>query len=113
MPPKTDAKTVFSGLTVSFLRSCPRIVDNVIWDTVDYYFRVEREGDSREVAVGIDGDWQDRLSSTELQKIAETWLLHRLEHFYQPFREPRTYSRMTHVPFDVVDFWLAHRRLPH
>ena len=89
------------------------MIDNVVWDVVDYLFSVKREGDSIDIAVGIDGDWQDRLSGAELRTVAETWLLHRLEHFYQPFGEPRSCRRIMQVPFGVVDYWLVHRRLPH
>jgi hypothetical protein len=110
---RTESNTAAPGLTVSFVKSCERVINNAAWDIVDYVFRVEREGDYCEVAVGIDGDWQDRLSATELRKIAETWLFHRLEHFYQPFGEPGGRCRMMHVPFDVVEFWFEHRRLPH
>ena len=110
---QTESTVVIRGMTVSFARACQRIADNLLWDIVDYHFSIKTEGESCDIAVGIDGDWQDRLSAVELQKIAETWLLHRLEHFYQPFAEPRSCPRIMQVPFSVVDFWLAHRRLPH
>ena len=110
---QTESTVVIRGMTISFARACQRIADNLVWDIVDYHFTVEKEGESCDIAVGIDGDWQDRLSAIELRKIAETWLLYRLEHFYQPFDELRSCSRTTQVPFSVVEFWQAHRRLPH
>ncbi len=98
--------------TVSFVTSCQRVIDGVAWDIVDYHFSVTWKGESCGMAVGIDGDWQDRLSGSELRKIAETWLLHRLEHFYE-LNEPGSCRKIMQVPFSVVDYWLAHRRLPH
>jgi len=99
--------------SVSFVTSCQRVIDDVVWDVVDYHFSVKKDGDSCDIAVGIDGDWQDRLSGAELRKVAETWLLHRLEHFYQPFSEPRSCRRIMQVPFSIVDYWMVHRSLPH
>jgi len=87
MYPQTESTKVVRGLTVSFVRLCQRITDDAVWDIVDYHFSVKTEGDVCNIAVGIDGDWQDRLSALELRKLAETWLLHRLEHFYEPFGE--------------------------
>jgi hypothetical protein len=111
MCPQT--KSASERATVSFVTSCQRVNDGVVWDVVDYHFRVTWKGDSYDIAVGIDGDWQDRLSRAELRTIAETWLLHRLEHFYEPLGEPRSCRRVMQVPFGVVDYWLVHRRLPH
>ena len=106
-------KSASQPATVSFVTSCQRVNAGVVWDIVDYHFSVTWKGESGDIAVGIDGDWQDRLSGSELRKIAETWLLHRLEHFYEPFGEPRSCRRIMQVPFSVVDYWLMHRRLPH
>jgi hypothetical protein len=89
------------------------VLENAVWDIVDYYFTVDRGADSCDIAVGIPGDWQDRLSQPELCKLAETWLLHRLQQGYQPFVEPRSCRRIMQVPFSVVNHWLAHRSLPH
>jgi hypothetical protein len=100
--------------TVSFVKACERVGDNVVWDIVDYHFSVNRASDSCEVAVGIAGDWQDRLSQSELRRLAKAWLLHRLEHGYDPFRERApSCLRVTQIPFSIVNYWLTHRSLPH
>jgi len=113
MCPGTESPKVIGDLTISFVGSYQRITDNAVWDIVDYHFSVKTDADACDVAVGIDGDWKDRLSDSELRKLAETWLLHRLEHFYKPFGEPRSCARITRVPFSVVDYWMVHKRLPH
>jgi len=99
--------------TTMFLRACDRLSGDVLWDIVDYCFSVNKGSDSCEVAVGISGDWQDRLSQLELRKLAEAWLLHRLEHGYDPIGHHLTCRRVTQIPFSVVNYWLTHRSLPH
>jgi len=102
-----------SHTTLSFVRSSQRVLENVVWDVVDYYFRLDRGSDSCEIAVGIPGDWQDRVSQALLRKLAEAWLTHRLEHGYDPFGEQPHGLRIMQVPFSIVDYWYLHGRLPH
>jgi hypothetical protein len=97
---------------VSFLRSSDRVLENVVWDVVDYCFSVTKGSESFEIAVGIPGDWQDRMSQPLLRKLAETWLIHRLEHGYEPYGEPLRCRRIMQVPFTIVDYWYLHGRLP-
>jgi hypothetical protein len=99
--------------TVVFLRSSERVLGEVAWDVVDYHFSVNRDGESCEIAVGIPGDWQDRMSQPLLRKLAETWLTHRLAHGYDPFGAPSTCRRVMQVPFSIADYWYIHGRLPH
>jgi len=98
---------------VSFLRSSQRVLENIVWDIVDYHFTVNCDTDSFQVSVGIPGDAQDRLSEPELRKLAETWLVHRLEHGYKLLGQPQSWHRVTQVPMSIVNYWLANRRLPH
>ncbi len=53
-----------SHATVSFLRSSERVLENVVWDVVDYHFTVTKGSESCEIAVGIPGDWQRHGSCT-------------------------------------------------
>ncbi len=99
--------------TVAFLRSSERVLENVVWDVVDYHFTVTKGSESCEIAVGIPGDWQDRLSQPLLRKLAETWLMHRLEHGYDPFGEPLQCRRIMQVPFSIADYWYMHGHLSH
>ncbi len=110
MPHAASTEPILSA-TISFIGEGERVIAGVVWDVMDYQFRVSRGTDHCVIAVGIVGDWQDRLSRSELQKLAETWLVHRLEHGYEPFKDPR--PRLTQVPCTIVDYWLAHRALPH
>ena len=98
---------------VSFLRASQRALENVVWDIVDYHFTVTRGANSCDVAVGIPGDAEDRLSQPELRQLAEAWLRHRLEHGYEPFRRPQSWHSLTQVPFSIVNYWLSNRALPH
>ena len=107
------AQVESAAFVLCFLGLSERMLDNLIWDVVDYRFRVKRGSDSCEIAVGIPGDWQDRLSESQQRRLAETWLTHRLEHGYDPFREPRSYGRLMQVPFSIVDYWYTRGRLPH
>jgi hypothetical protein len=102
-----------TSFEVEFVESCDRIVGEVRHDITDYKFRVIRGDACRDIAVGIAGDWQDRLSAVEHRRIAETWLNHRLQHGYDPFREPQRHQQLLEVPFSVVEHWLTHRTLPH
>jgi len=113
MHSQTEPIRPFCHPTAAFLRACGRLSGDILWDVVDYYFSISRGSDSCEVAVGIAGDWQDRLSRSELRKLAEAWVLHRLEHGYDPFGDQPTCRRVTEIPFSVVNYWLTHRSLPH
>ncbi len=110
--PQNQSTHMLRNVTISFIGSSERVIGGVVWDIVDYRFRLSRGIQSCDVTVGIHADWQDRLSRSELLKLSETWLLHRLEHGYEPFTEPRR-PRLTEVPFSVVNYWLEHRTLPH
>lgn len=102
-----------SRTTVIFIKSSERVLGEVAWDVVDYHFTVTKGSESCEIAVGIPGDWQDRMSQPLLRKLAETWLTHRLEHGYEPFEEPLRCLRVMQVPFSIADYWYLHGRLPH
>jgi hypothetical protein len=108
----SQAEAVFltCNPAVSFLRACKRSND-VVWGFADYYFRVNREEDSCEVAIGILSDWQKSLSQSELHVLAERWLMYRLGHGYDPFRDSKS-QRTSEVPFTVVNYWLMHSTLP-
>ena len=99
--------------TVAFLRSSERVLENIVWDVVDYHFSVTKGSESGEIAVGIPGDWLDRMSQPLLCRLAETWLMHRLEHGYEPFGEPLPCRRIMQVPFSIAEYWYLHGRLPH
>lgn len=98
---------------IEFLDAHERLVGDTGYDMMDYCFRLRRGDDYLEVAIGIPGDWEDRLSAAERLVIAETWLKHRLHHGYNPFRGPHCEYRLLDVPFSVVEHWHRYRALPH
>ncbi len=106
-------KVPVQDLAICFLQECRRVIDNTAYDLVDYTFRLTHGNVSRDIAVGIEGDWQGRLTPVELRTLAESWLRHRLEHGYDAFAMQKSHRQLLQIPFGVADYWVGHRAFPH
>ncbi len=105
---------------IQFLEKGRRVLDNRIYDIIDYKFTVSAGDKTSTVAVCISGVFHDPLmaiqgrclTAKELASVAEHWLKSRIAKGYDPFSEPAQYERIMQVPSIVMEYFVSNQALP-